>query len=79
MEVAAVAATSHGIREPEEHLMGWSQLIAALLMSIFCVPAAWPQTPASKPSIGPIVGNMDGISQDGSSFSLPAGPANKDE
>src|SRR5258707_4755775 len=44
------------------------QLIATLLGTLLCVSTAWSQTPGSKPSVGRIIGNIDGISHDGEQF-----------
>src|SRR5258708_36076716 len=44
------------------------QLIATLLGTLLCVSRAWSQPPGSKPSVGRIIGNIDGISHDGEQF-----------
>jgi hypothetical protein len=44
------------------------QLIAAFVVSLLCVSTALSQTPASKPSVGRVIGTIDGISRDGEQF-----------
>ena len=44
------------------------QLVAAFVITILCVSTVWAQTPASKPNVGRIIGNIDGISHDGGQF-----------
>jgi hypothetical protein len=69
VEVAAVAAPSHvGIHQLERDVVSWSQLIAALLVTVFWVSTASSQTRGSNPRVGRIVGNIDGISHDGEQF-----------
>jgi hypothetical protein len=43
-------------------------LVAAFLVTLLCVPIARSQMPDSKPRVGRIIGNIDGISHDGEQF-----------
>jgi hypothetical protein len=43
-------------------------LIAAFVVALLCVSTARSQAPGSKPSVGRIIGNIDGISHAGEQF-----------
>jgi hypothetical protein len=46
------------------------QLVAAFFFTVLGVTTAWSQIPASKPSVGRIIGNIDGIRFEGDQFHI---------
>ena len=46
------------------------QLIGVFVVTLLCVSTVLSQTPPSKPSVGRVIGNIDGISQDGDHYLL---------